>query len=43
MFWAFGPVVSDLLEGRPLARADSGVGVVTCWIDVLGQPCADAD
>ena len=41
--WAFGSVVYELLEGRPIARADSGVGVVACWIDVLGQPCADTD
>ena len=34
--WAFGSVVYELVMGRPVVRADSGVGVVACWIDVLG-------
>ena len=30
-----------MVMGRPVARADSGVGVVACWVDDLGQPCVD--
>ena len=41
--WAFGSVVYEWLMGRPLARAETGIGVAECWIDVLGQPCADTD
>ena len=40
--WSFGSVVYELLAGKPLARADTGAGVVACWIDVLGPPCFDA-
>ena len=40
--WSFGSVVYELLAGKPLARADTGVGVVACWVDVLGRPCFDA-
>ena len=40
--WSFGSVVYELLAGKPLARADTGVGVVACWMDVLGRPCFDA-
>ena len=40
--WSFGSVVYEMLAGKPLARADTGVGVVACWVDVLGPPCFDA-
>ncbi len=40
--WSFGSVVYEMLAGKPLARSDTGVGVVACWLDVLGRPCFDA-
>jgi len=40
--WAFGLVAYELIMGKPMARAATGVGVVVCWVDALGQPCFDA-